>query len=104
MCYDNCERDGREAYRTDRYGWETNERVRAGDYGYGDRCDRQFAEGYHEEKRAAERAEEQRAEEAAMERAAFERQQAAQKEEQYLMAQEREQYYRVYAEQMEREE
>lgn len=61
----DCEREGRDAYRYDRYSWETENRLREARF-MGDECDREFARGYrYEEQKAEERQLEQEREERA---------------------------------------
>lgn len=68
-CYD-C---GREAYRTDRFDYSNRERYEAGAYGYGSECDRDFAHGWGDERRAEERREQELAEQEAFEKSEMER-------------------------------
>lgn len=46
----DCFDDGRDAYKREKYSYETQDRLERGRY-YGDECDREFLDGYRYEER-----------------------------------------------------
>lgn len=71
----DCDREGRDAYRYDRYSYETQHRLEEGRYGHSE-CDREFADGFrHEQRRDEERREAEEAYDREMAQRAYERRQ-----------------------------
>ena len=65
-CFDDCRRDGEDAYRFHKHDYDTQDRLREGRYEMTGDCNRDFYEGYKaaerrdEDRRAEERQEEER--------------------------------------------
>ena len=75
----DCEDEGREAYRYERYSYETQRRLDEARYGYGSECSREFLDGFRsEERRDEERREEEDAEERRCQQRAYEQAMAEQ--------------------------